>query len=424
MAVNLLSLLQNELSGDVVSKVASLLGEPPAKTQTAVNSAIPAVIGALTQKAATPQGAGELFATLQRGGFDGSMFGSLASVLGKSNGAVDLVKVGGPLLASLFGARQGGIINWLGSSAGIGQQSSTSLLSMIAPFVLNLVGKQATSSGGFNLSSLTSLLGGQAQYLGSAPAGLASALGIGSFSDLAGAAARRVEQTTTHAASAGMGWLKWLLPLLALLALFAILRSCRTTVPRVTSNLPTATDVKDAATAARDAAATAATGAGHAAAAAWAKLGAFVKRALPGGVELDIPENGIEWNLLAFIQDAARPVDDKTWFSFDRLEFETGSATLKPSSREQLSNIAAILKAYPNVEVKIGGYTDNTGDKAANMALSADRAVNTMKELVALGVAATRVSAEGYGEQHPVASNDTEEGRQRNRRIDIRVTKK
>jgi outer membrane protein OmpA-like peptidoglycan-associated protein len=47
-----------------------------------------------------------------------------------------------------------------------------------------------------------------------------------------------------------------------------------------------------------------------------------------------------------------------------------------------------------------------------------------MKELVALGVAATRVSAEGYGEQHPVASNDTEEGRQRNRRIDIRVTKK
>jgi outer membrane protein OmpA-like peptidoglycan-associated protein len=72
------------------------------------------------------------------------------------------------------------------------------------------------------------------------------------------------------------------------------------------------------------------------------------------------------------------------------------------------------------VEVKIGGYTDNIGDKAANMARSADRAVNTMKELVALGVAATRVSAEGYGGQFPVASNDTEEGRQRNRRIDIR----
>ena len=424
MAVNLLSLLQNEFSGDVVSKVASLLGEPPAKTQSAVASAIPAVIGALTQRASTPQGAGDLFGMLQKGGFDGNMFGSLASVLGKSNGATDLMKLGGPLLASLFGSRQTGLINWLASAAGISQQSSTSLMSLVAPFALNFIGKQAASSGGFNLSSLTSLLGGQASYLGNAPAGLASALGLGSFSELGGAAARRVEQTATQAASTGMGWLKWLLPLLAILALFAIVRSCRTTAPDVTANLPSATDVKDAATAAKDAAATAATEAGHAAAAAWAKLGAFVKRSLPDGIELDIPENGIEWNLLAFIQDAARPVDDKTWFSFDRLEFETGSAVLKPSSREQLSNIAAILKAYPNVDVKIGGYTDNTGDKAANMALSADRAVNTMKELVSLGVAATRMSAEGYGDQFPVASNDTEEGRQRNRRIDIRVTKK
>jgi len=424
VAVNLLNLLQNEFSGDVVSKVASLIGEPPAKTQTAVASAIPAIIGALTQRAATPQGAGDLFGMLQRGGFDGSMFGSLASVLGRSSGAADLTKIGGPLLASLFGSRQSGVANWLGSAAGISQQSSSSLLSMLAPFAMNFLGKQLTSGGGFNLSALTSLLGGQASFLGSAaPAGLANALGLGSFSELTGAAARRVEQTATQAASTGMGWLKWALPLLALIVVFAAWRSCRT-APEVTSNLPSAAEVKGAATAAKDAAATVATEAGHAAAAAWAKLGAFVKRSLPDGIELNIPENGIEWNLLAFIQDATRAVDDKTWFSFDRLEFETGSAVLKPSSREQLSNIAAILKAYPNVQIKVGGYTDNTGDKAANLALSTDRAVNTMKELVALGVAATRMSAEGFGDQHPVASNDTEDGRQRNRRIDIRVTKK
>ena len=155
-----------------------------------------------------------------------------------------------------------------------------------------------------------------------------------------------------------------------------------------------------------------------------AGLGAMVERALPNSPSLRVPENGIESRLLAFVTDAGRPVDDTTWFSFDRLEFETGSAELRPSSNEQLDNIAAILKAYPNVKLKVGGYTDNTGDPAAHQSLSTARAQNTMAAIVARGIAATRLTAEGYGEQHPVASNTTEEGRARNRRIDLRVTAK
>lgn len=57
------------------------------------------------------------------------------------------------------------------------------------------------------------------------------------------------------------------------------------------------------------------------------------------------------------------PVDKKTWFTFDRLEFETGSANLEPSSMEQLKNIAEIIKAYPQVTLKLGGYTDDTGNR-------------------------------------------------------------
>jgi outer membrane protein OmpA-like peptidoglycan-associated protein len=127
---------------------------------------------------------------------------------------------------------------------------------------------------------------------------------------------------------------------------------------------------------------------------------------------------------LTFITDPTKAVDKETWFSFDRLEFETDSAELKPSSSEQLSNIASILKAYPQVAVKIGGYTDNTGDAAHNLKLSEDRATSTLNELVALGIPKSRLAAEGYGQQFPVADNSTPEGRQRNRRIDIRVTKK
>lgn len=154
------------------------------------------------------------------------------------------------------------------------------------------------------------------------------------------------------------------------------------------------------------------------------RLGKFLAVKLPNGVELNVPELGVERKLIAFIEDKSKPVDRETWFSFDRLDFETGSATLKPTSAEQLKNIAEIMKAYPKVALKIGGYTDNVGNADANLKLSRMRAENTMQELVKLGVDAKRLEAQGYGEKHPVADNATEEGRAKNRRIDLRVTRK
>ena len=102
-----------------------------------------------------------------------------------------------------------------------------------------------------------------------------------------------------------------------------------------------------------------------------------------------------------------------------------GLGDLEAVVQEQASQIAAILKALPSsTTLKIGGYTDNTGDVSANMSLSRSRAENTMSAIAMQGVSTSRLEAEGYGEQHPVASNDTEEGRQRNRRVDVLVTAK
>lgn len=153
-------------------------------------------------------------------------------------------------------------------------------------------------------------------------------------------------------------------------------------------------------------------------------LGALFSKKLSSGVDLNIPENGIENNLLKFIEDASRPVDKTTWFDFDRLTFETGKSVLKPESQEQLKNIAEILKAFPKVSIKLGGYTDNTGDAKENLMLSNERAASVKSELEKLGVSAQRLESEGYGQEHPVADNTTEEGRALNRRISIRVLSK
>lgn len=104
--------------------------------------------------------------------------------------------------------------------------------------------------------------------------------------------------------------------------------------------------------------------------------------------------------------------------------FEKGKSTLTAESQSQLKNIAAILKAYPKVNIKLGGYTDSDGDDAMNMKLSDQRAKSASFELQKLGVSAKRLASEGYGELHPVcAANDTPECKSQNRRIDIRVTK-
>ncbi|MCX6217747.1 sodium-translocating pyrophosphatase [Spirosoma sp.] len=142
------------------------------------------------------------------------------------------------------------------------------------------------------------------------------------------------------------------------------------------------------------------------------------------GVDLNLSGVGkIEEQLIEFI-NSDKAVDKETWFDFDRLTFETGKATLKPESQVQLGNVAQILKAYPNVNIKVGGYTDNTGNANANLKLSGERATSVEAELEKLGIDKSRLEAEGYGQEHPVASNDTEEGRAQNRRISMRVTKK
>ena len=146
-------------------------------------------------------------------------------------------------------------------------------------------------------------------------------------------------------------------------------------------------------------------------------------RPLPGGVVLEAPKGSLEDKLVTFIQ-SKDTVSKTLWFDFDRLTFETNKTVLKPESGAQLANIAAILKAFPKVTVKVGGYTDNVGKPADNLKLSTARAKAVAAELTKLGIAATRLDPEGYGDQHPVASNETEAGKAQNRRIALRVKTK
>jgi outer membrane protein OmpA-like peptidoglycan-associated protein len=102
--------------------------------------------------------------------------------------------------------------------------------------------------------------------------------------------------------------------------------------------------------------------------------------------------------------------------------FDTGKYSLKPGAREKLAKVAGILLAYPGLKVEVGGYTDNVGADAMNQTLSENRAGSVRDYLVQEGVAANSVSARGFGNTLPVATNDNSAGRQQNRRVELLVS--
>jgi outer membrane protein OmpA-like peptidoglycan-associated protein len=102
--------------------------------------------------------------------------------------------------------------------------------------------------------------------------------------------------------------------------------------------------------------------------------------------------------------------------------FQTDSATLKAGAQKNLGQLAEYMTEFPQSKATIEGHTDNTGDPAYNQQLSEQRAQAVANYLTGNGVAAFRVSAEGLGQEYPIAPNDTEAGRQANRRVEVILT--
>lgn len=104
--------------------------------------------------------------------------------------------------------------------------------------------------------------------------------------------------------------------------------------------------------------------------------------------------------------------------------FDLNKADLKPSGEQTIARLTQFMKEYEERRVRVEGYTDSTGDESYNQQLSERRAQAVRDELVAQGIDRRRVEVRGFGEQYPVASNDTGVGRQQNRRVEIVISDK
>lgn len=115
------------------------------------------------------------------------------------------------------------------------------------------------------------------------------------------------------------------------------------------------------------------------------------------------------------------PIEQGQAVPLNNIFFDYAQSTLRPESFPELDRVVAMMKASTTMRIEVGGHTDNRGNEAINKRLSQDRAQAVMSYLVDRGITASRLTAAGYGKARPTATNDTEEGRQRNRRVELTI---
>ena len=343
---------------------------------------MPALLAAMANQASTTDGAERLSRMLDTGKYDGSALNNLGSLFSGGEATQKVITEGKNVLGSLLGGKTQGLTDQIASFAGVKAGSAGSLLALILPLIMNLLGRQRSTIGQ-GPSALASLLGEQKSFL----SGLLPA-GIGSFLGWPGSAPVRSYAEPKRATP-------WLVPLIALGAIVLVGLGWLLSRPNPGSETTVA-------------------------ARAVAKM---TDLKLPGGVNVSVPEGSFNYSLYMWLSGTTDTTVPKR-FVFDNLNFETASTQLTPESVPTVDSLVMIMKAYPNVAVRLEGHTDNTGDAAANKKLSFDRAVVVKEIMVKGGIADARIDIDGYGQEKPVAPNETEEGRAKNRRTELVVAKR
>ena len=392
MAVDLVDLVKGYLTPDLIQKASGYVGESGGATQKALGGIVPTLVSALVHTASTDDGAKQLARTLDNGKYDGSALNSVTSLFAGGMTTQSALGAGKAILDSLFGSKLSGVGDLIARLTGVRTESALSLLALAAPLVMHVIGRQRASIGS-DASSLAQLLGSPKTLLtGVLPAGLGSLLGwsgVTSGIQQAGSSVASAASRVTHEVAsvpADVGRRSWLVPLLFLgaLVLGALLWM----------NWPTAS-VREAAR-------------------------RISELQLPGGVRISVPEGSFNFSLASWLAGTTDTKVPKR-FVFDDLNFERDSTTLTPESVPTVNTLTTVLKAYPGVSVALEGHTDATGDPSANKRLSLQRADAVKQIMVQGGIPESRITATGYGAESPLASNDTAQGRAKNRRLELVV---
>lgn len=427
MNVNLLEMAKGYLTPDVVKNSASYLGETPEATSRGLNGAIPAVLGGFVRSATRdPSGAG-ISRILSEGSSDAGALEDLSTIASGGSRTDAILSKGHGMLSSLFGDQLSGVVDHIAGASGLGRISAGKIFALAAPLIGGLVSREARSNK-LGPAGVASMLADQKSAVASAlgAGGLASLFGGagGWLEEMRTAAHSRVEQVSANVRSrAGVterpragGRNNLPLVILCAAALLGLLlwlgrRKPNVGVPQVRNEVPRA-ELPPAPKAENPATSAAAELSPAATPTAQAPSG--TAPAIGGG-----PMSAAS-TLVQFFSNTSEAVPKR--IELEGVTFAHDSARLGDDGAKSLGAIASTLQAHPSSQMRIEGFTDDTGSASHNQSLSARRAIAVRDALVDHGVDAGRIATAGMGSANPVESNDTESGRAANRRIELVMT--
>lgn len=397
MSISLLNTVRSYFSDEIIVKAAEYLGENPSVVSKGLNAVIPLSLAGIVQKAES--GNVESVINLAKSALGSGILDNLAGTFSSAGGGIPSVSPG--LISGIFGDKFGAIANAISGTTGLKGASTSSLIGSVLPLALGLLGKFATDNH--------STPGAIGQLLSAEKSSIFSAIptDINTSSLLSTAApVRHAFVADPEPVPAGNS--KMLYVILAtvagLILLLWIVKGCnpQKDIPPVVKEAEVA-PIKDTVLVTKEA----------------------IKVTLPNGMVLDAYKGGIEDLLVAFLNDSTATAGKDNWFDFNELNFNFGTADIVPGSVKEVTNIKEILKAYPKVKIKLGGYTDKVGDDVANKKLSQQRADAVAVMLKDLGVGSQLAGAEGYGSEfakYPADAPETD--RIKDRRISVSVREK
>jgi outer membrane protein OmpA-like peptidoglycan-associated protein len=385
---DLLKSISGLLTPGVIQRAATLVGEGPFETERALrNRIVPTLLARLAVLGSSDAGATHLHALVDRAAADRSPLRDLGALFGGGTTTQAALPAAREHVRELFGGKTDAVVSELAATSGVQIASASSLLTLSAPVVLSAVAGEARGMDTRAIATLVARERRDAErQLSPGMRTLVRDATLELRAAPAPVTARRVEPRPATVWPARL--VAVTLPLaLGLVGLFLW-------APWRSGPPPPRPEVKHR----------------------------LARLDLPDGAAVDVPEGSFNHELARYLADrgAAAP----RTFVFEGLAFQSGRSTLEPESQTTVADLAAILKAFPSAEVRLEGHTDNVGNPDANQRLSLERAETVRAALIAGGVEPRRLDAAGFGQERPVTSNVTEQGRAQNRRTELVVTRK
>ncbi|WP_044174178.1 DUF937 domain-containing protein [Flectobacillus major] len=456
--MNLIVELKELLGGEVSQKAAFIVGEKEDKVKLALEGLVPTIIGGVMKRASNEAGATTLMNAIQKGNHDGSILTQLPSFLQDKESFTVLTDKGHSLVSMLLPDKKSSIATLISQYAGVRNSSATSLLAFAMPVVIGRFGKIVAIQGADKVALANAVLDLKSSLIGETPEKLqvrmidvlglsvfmsqeikpiqfASAAPIKSQSIQAPAAPKPIEDNYVtysnkdydNASREREPMPKWVIPaaliavVLGGLGYFLLNYDWKSAfgnsdeasdslqVEQVTgAQIDTTALPKDTTLSKVDS----------------TSIPEIkpVNITLPNGQALDVISGSFSDRFTKYLSDSSAKASQL--FTLDNVNFEGNTSTLVAGGDKTVQDLVKIMTAYPRVQIKLIGHTDNTGDTLQSKKLSLKRAFAVRNLLVAGGISAIRIDFDGKGPFVPLTSNATEEGKARNRRIEIKVVRK